>query len=46
MTAQGNLIAAQEERQLFRVVEALFYIGGARLFTVVVAQLIALANHT
>ena len=35
----------QEESQLLRVVEALFYIAGALLFSVVVAQLIALANY-
>ena len=31
---------------MFRVVEALFYIGGVLLFAAVVAQLIALANYT
>ena len=31
---------------MFRVVEALFYIGGALLFAAVVAQLIALVNYT
>jgi hypothetical protein len=31
---------------MFRVVEALFYIGGALPFAAVVAQLIALVNYT
>jgi hypothetical protein len=31
---------------LFRVVNALFYIGSALLLAAVVAQLIALANYT
>ena len=31
---------------MFRVVEALFYIGGALLFAAVVAQLVALAKYT
>ena len=38
--------SAGEETRMFRVVEALFYVAGALLFTAHVASIITLANHT